>query len=306
MKLLINALFFLTFALVLHLALAALRLEQAGAAAAGDGGAAVLSVEASPASIAALVETWDAVPEVTDTALTAPATPEMTPPAPPRPADLPRPETAALMPAAMPPAMPQAPTMPDRQFDAPPPPEQPRPEPKPEPKPAPQPEAKPEPRSEPRPAPRPEPRPDSRPERKAEPKPAKPPAPAQSSLGARAERAAGSGGSPQAGEAGSARHASAATARQQSQQVQWGAAIRARIERRKRAPRGGGSGTVMLSVSVAPSGQLLAVSIQKSSGNALLDRAALAAVQAAGRFAAAPQGLSQQRYTFTLPIRFTG
>lgn len=279
MKRLINTLFFLSFALVIHLVLAALRQAEDGASAAGDGGESVMSVEASTASIAALVAAWETVPEVSDAVLEAPQVLPPQAPAlsqPPRPEPAPRPQLAALLP----PTMPQPPAPRETPLaspaPAPPPPEQ-----------RPDPEAKPEPK--PKPAPRP-----------------KPPAPAQSNVSSAQERAAGQGGGTQAGEAQSARDASTSKARQQSLQAQWGASIRARIDRRKRAPRGGGSGTVVLSVSVAPSGALLAVSVRKSSGDGRLDQAALTAAQAAGRFAKAPKELTQPRYTFSLPVRFTG
>lgn len=283
MKRLINTLFFLSFALVIHLVLAALRQAEDGASAAGDGGESVMSVEASTASIAALVAAWETVPEVSDAVLEAPQVLPPQAPAlsqPPRPEPAPRPQLAALLP----PTMPQPPAPRETPLASP----APAPPPRPEQRPAPEAtEAKPEPKPEP--APRP-----------------KPPAPAQSNVSSAQERAAGQGGGTQAGEAQSARDASTSKARQQSLQAQWGASIRARIDRRKRAPRGGGSGTVVLSVSVAPSGALLAVSVRKSSGDGRLDQAALTAAQAAGRFAKAPKELTQPRYTFSLPVRFTG
>ncbi|WP_417679342.1 TonB family protein [Pseudodonghicola sp.] len=277
MRLLINATVFLAAALTAHLAVAALHLPQEGAASAGDGGEAVMSAEASSADIAAMVEDWERPPEVAaDLDLTAPKPPQMTAPEPPALAALPRPERPAR--PELTPAMPAAPTPPDRIVEAPQPPEPPvqqqEPEPEPEPKVA-----------------------------KVEPKP-KAPAAAQTS--SRAERAAGTGGGVNAGDAQSSAPSTLSTSRAQSLQTRWGASIRARIERRKRVPRGGGDGTVILTVSVAPSGELLGVSIHKSSGRSELDQAALAAVQAAGRFASAPKGLSDGRYTFSLPIRFAG
>lgn len=283
MRLLINATVFLAAALTAHLAVAALRLPQEGAASAGDGGEAVMSVEASSAAIAAMVADWDRPPEVaTDLALAAPEPPQITAPEPPVLADLPRPELPAR--PELTPAMPVAPTPPDQAIKAPQPPEPPAPQQEPE--------------SEPKPE-------VAKVEPKPQPKPKAPTAP-QNSVSARAERAAGTGGGANAGDAQSSAPSTLSKSRAQSLKTQWGASIRARIERRKRAPRGGGDGTVILAVSVAPSGELLAVSIRKSSGRSELDQAALAAVQAAGRFATAPKGLNDALYTFSLPIRFTG
>ena len=86
----------------------------------------------------------------------------------------------------------------------------------------------------------------------------------------------------------------------------WGASIRARIEKRKRYPMAadGASGTVTVRLTVTRSGALADLSIAASSGNAALDEAALKAVRAAGRFPAAPEGLSQGSTSFTLPMRF--
>jgi protein TonB len=91
-------------------------------------------------------------------------------------------------------------------------------------------------------------------------------------------------------------------------EARWGAQVRARVERAKRAPRSarGVTGRVVLVLSVARDGRLAGVSVRTSSGHAALDDAALRAVRAAGRFPAAPAGLSQPTYNFSLPISFSG
>ncbi len=92
--------------------------------------------------------------------------------------------------------------------------------------------------------------------------------------------------------------------RQQSLLKSWGGSIRARIQRAQTS--GNGKGSVTLALTVSNTGALLGVSIAKSSGNPALDQAALAAVQAAGRFKPAPDGLDAASYDFTLPITFKG
>ncbi|MDK3019820.1 energy transducer TonB family protein [Pseudodonghicola flavimaris] len=289
MRVLINAAFFLGFAVVLHLALAAMRFSEGGAASAGSGGEALMSAEASSASIAMMVQEWEQAPAVSDTVAPAPAPPQMTPPDAPQVASLPRPEAPAR--PELTPAMPLPPMPRDRALE---PPESPAP-PVVEQPPAPE-----------TPEQTREPQPDiARVPPKARPAP-KPPAASVNSASSSARKAAGSGGGANAGEARSQQASTLSRSRSKSLQAQWGATIRARIERRKRAPRNGGSGTVVLTVSVAPSGQLLGVSVLRSSGQAGLDQAALRAVQAAGRFAAAPKDLSAPRYTFSLPITFAG
>ena len=83
---------------------------------------------------------------------------------------------------------------------------------------------------------------------------------------------------------------------------QWGARIQARVERSR--PRVRAQGTVTLTLRVDRSGQLLALGVSRGSGDTALDQAALQAVRQAGRFPAAPAGLTNAHYTFNLPIRF--
>lgn len=81
----------------------------------------------------------------------------------------------------------------------------------------------------------------------------------------------------------------------------WGTQIRARIARR--APRGEGRGTAVVTITVSGSGALLGVSLAKSSGNPRIDKLALASVRQAGRFPAAPGKLGVGQHAFRLPIR---
>lgn len=142
----------------------------------------------------------------------------------------------------------------------------------------------------PPPAPEPEPAPE----------PAPPPADSQA-----AQTAAGQGGTDAAGDDGAATAATVAEGASQDLRAEWGAGIRARIERRKAYPRdaAGAEGTVTLRLTVAADGRLRAVSVLQSSGHAALDAAALRAVERAGRFPPAPRGV-QGEATFTLPVSF--
>ena len=86
--------------------------------------------------------------------------------------------------------------------------------------------------------------------------------------------------------------------------AQWGGKIRSSIERRKRYPAGTRArGTVTLSIAVHNSGAVAGIAVQRSSGVAQIDRAAVAAVKAA-RLPAAPAGVTAGRYNFTLPMKF--
>lgn len=262
---------------VIHVALFT-SAPQSGAKASGAGGEALVSIQAAPETVADMVEAWERPPQpVAELDLQAEAPlPQARAPSLPTFELAQAPRAAALVALADPdrPEAPQADTAPP-----PPPPPPPKPEPKPEPK--------------PQPKPRPEPQPDPPQAQKA----------AQTSAGRAEQKAAGSGGGAQAGQAGGAQAATADAGRQAKLQNVWGAKIRARVARR--TPRGKGTGTVLVHLTVARSGQLLGSRIARSSGNAALDQAALAAVKRAGRFPPAPKQLALSQMSFSLPIRFS-
>lgn len=143
-------------------------------------------------------------------------------------------------------------------------------------------------------------RPEARPSRRTEQR-SSPSAPAHA---APRQTAAGSGQNQVSGNDGAA----AATTQRQSPNpalmAQWGNSIRSAVERRKKYPAGTRNrGTVTLSIAVSSTGALSSVAVQASSGDAMLDQAALSAVRRA-RFAAAPRGLSSGVHRFSLPITF--
>ncbi|MBK5926190.1 hypothetical protein CCR87_02285 [Rhodobaculum claviforme] len=82
----------------------------------------------------------------------------------------------------------------------------------------------------------------------------------------------------------------------------WGGRIRAQIQRA--AARAPGRGTVTLALSVGRDGTLRGAEVAVASGNPALDRAALAAVRAAGRFPPAPASVTGAVHRFALPLRF--
>ena len=138
--------------------------------------------------------------------------------------------------------------------------------------------------------------------------PPRPEAPARASPAASAPQAArvasgqGGGATQGAAQAVTAAPAALSASQRQSLMAQWGGQIRARIERAR--PRINGSGQVLLALQVARGGQLTGLSVARSSGDPALDEAALSAVRRAGRFPAAPDGLTDAAYAFSLPIRF--
>ncbi len=283
-----------------------------GAQGAGDGGTDVATLAAVP-EWTALAESWDRAPEVetegtTLAALTepplAPIAPETDPvELPARPVldqpDLP-PEAPVLADApvsipAQPAALPGLPVLPapspapvpERTAALAPPPLPPR---------APSPDTRP---ATPRAsdlavtrAPRPPQRPE-RVERASAPatEPARP-----------ARQAAGSGAAEVGGNRGQAPAATLSAGQRNSLMAGWGAEIRARIDRAR--PRVAGRGVVTLALRVGRDGRLAGVSVAGSSGNPDLDRAAVRAVEGAGRFPAAPAQLTESAYGFTLPVRF--
>lgn len=116
-----------------------------------------------------------------------------------------------------------------------------------------------------------------------------------------ARKAAGQGGKAAKGKNGTEENASANAAKTASLARKWGSRIHARIS--QRAPKGAGKGKAVVAVTVARSGQVLSVSLSRSSGNATLDRLAVRAVKQAGRMPAAPKGFEAPRHTFHIPIR---
>ncbi|MBM7067084.1 energy transducer TonB [Actibacterium sp. 188UL27-1] len=117
-------------------------------------------------------------------------------------------------------------------------------------------------------------------------------------------QAAGQGSGARAG-ADRSGTASLSRAERRNLMAQWGSQIRTRIDRRKsRAVRARGSVTV--NIVVAVNGQLAGVSVARSSGDRTLDRAAMQAVQRAGRFPKAPSGIRGRSHSFNLAIRFDG
>ncbi len=281
----------LVLALAIHLALF-LRFDSiGGSVAAGDGGDALVSLEASDAQIAALVAEWERPPEpVTEVPEPTPLPVPLTPPAAPLPA------TVVQVP------LPDLPSRLDLVELAPPPPPEPLPEPVAEPEPVPEPQVEPEPAvAEVPPATRPQPRPERR---RRQPEPAsQPQRQGPSSTAVAEQRAAGSGGGAHAGDAG---QAAAATwgANVQDALAGWGAAVRARVERRASVPPSarGARGTVWIQIRVGRNGGLLAATITRSSGNPVLDAAALQAVHAVRGLPAAPVELTEPSYAMAFPI----
>ncbi|MGY9045712.1 MAG: TonB family protein [Rhodobacterales bacterium] len=261
------------------------------AASAGVGGEDLVTMEASSASVETMVEEWLKPPDVSEPADMPEITqevPDMTPPTMTAPRDASKRPTAPAM------SLPQAPSLPDAALaELPPPP--------------PEPES-----SEPEIAPESSERPQLRPERPVQQQPE--PAPrkeiaktaSKASADSAGQRAAGTGGGAQAGQARSGQSATSSAAEQNSLKASWGAAIRTRVERRKRYPSRAGraSGTVELWLKVTSSGALAGVGVSRSSGNSLLDQAAVSAVQNAS-MPAAPRGLTPGTHAFSLPIRFS-
>ncbi len=134
------------------------------------------------------------------------------------------------------------------------------------------------------------------------PKP-KPPAPPPQP----ARKAAGTDNAPVAGIIRSKPSTATLSAGQRNAlQAKWGGQIKRKVLRRKSYPRGtSATGTARVRIIVSRSGQLAGLSLSKSSGNTALDKAALRAVQRAGRFPKAPKGLTKSSYGFTLSLTFS-
>ena len=258
-------------AVALHVAAFA-TMPPAGAESQGAGGEALVSLAGASQQIAAMVQEWDAPPDVT-------AEVQDTPPPPAPQADA-LPEVPATDNQLAAPVLPPSLDMPEDVAETP----------------AIDTDTAPPPSAQ---AVTSSQRPETRPERAPAPQPQNQPARAE-------QRAAGSGGGGQAGQSSSANASTLSPGRAAELQAVWGAQIRSRIERRKRYPRGArGSGAVMVALTVSRSGQLVSVNLRQSSGTPAFDQAALSAVSSAGRFPAAPDGLGQASYAFTLQLNFS-
>lgn len=304
MRRLAEVLAFTALAIGAHLVALSLRASDTGLVASGEGGEALMSLQASTASIEELVEQWEKPPQ-TATPRTPPKlvqpkadAPTLEQPATPDAPSLPAlPKVAGL-------AMPQPEALPDTDATAPPsPPVPPTPEPEPE-------------QDEPENIEQAQPeiadiRPQARPERPKQPARKAPREKnrkqKKNSAASAGQRASGQGGGQQAGLGSTSAAATLSKGQRQTLMSQWGAQVRARIERRKKYPRAarGVSGTVRLRVAVGSNGALQSVSIAQSSGNAHIDQASLRAVQSARKFPAAPKGLAKPVYSFTLPMSFS-
>jgi len=278
----------------------------------GDGGADLVTLAAAPPALAALAEAWTAAPEAQT------ETPDLSPVAPVKRATLPAPDTrprssvtpiALAPPAADTDAQPspvpfRAPALPDRlaalaetapaasaergpfpepperiasltapvatDLDAPPQPDRPE-------------DMARRVEESPRPLARPA-------------APAEPPRAAQRASGPASGSAAGAGGH---------QAPTLSAERAGALRAEWGGHILARVNRVHSYPHGTrASGRAMVELVVARDGRLLSARLMQSAGDAVLDRAALAAVHRAGRFPAAPKGLTRASYSFTLPLRF--
>ena len=244
----------------------------------GAGGQSIVTIEASNAQLASLVEAWQRPVDVLR------HSPELArPEAEPQQAAMPRTNPAADTPpdraqAALP-EVAAAPDLPQVDVSR-------------------SPEGNPA-----RPEIPPETRPVARPALKSDAETA-PPKPRAASTARPKETARGQAGGA-AGAAEQPREApSLSTAAQQSLMAEWGGQIRARIERQKRYPRGTrATGTAHLTLTVSSAGALISVALRQSSGDPLLDRAALAAVRNA-RLPAKPRALPGDSHRFNLPVTF--
>jgi protein TonB len=117
--------------------------------------------------------------------------------------------------------------------------------------------------------------------------------------------AAGSGAQAQQGQGGQTAVASAPSRQTKALMAQWGGAINAKIQRNMIYPAGStAQGTAKLALTITPDGRLAGLSLQSSTGDATLDRAALHAAKRAGRFARAPMGLTDAQYRFAISLTF--
>jgi periplasmic protein TonB len=272
---------FLLVALSVHVAVFARFSPDGAGESAGDAGAALISITASDSALSSLVKQWDQAPVPDD-----------------GPGDFAQFDPSAVSVAQTPPDM----AVPDLQLAS----KQP---PRPEPMAAlTQPAVADTPIASQPPAPPPPVKPETKPAAKPVFKPATKPA-AGSAAASPSQAARGAGNAGAAGTAQKQLVVSQEPGRNRSRMVAWGAEIRARIERKKRYPVAAQSrgqvGVVRVALSVRRSGVLQQVRIVGSSGQKLLDRAALRAVRDAAPFPRSPKEIFGKVFKFTLAVRFS-
>lgn len=273
MKALLEATSFGLLAVALHAAALLISDRAGGSQSGGAGGTALISLSGSSPQVAETLSKWETPPPASQTITALP--PPNTADAPPVPA-MPQAPTATALAKSDPsnlaaPALPSGPSVDTATFTPPP---------------------------APSPSPKTKAAPEKTPLTKAT-------TAATPSAAAASQKAAGSGGASQAGTATTSAIATLSPARKATLTSQWGARIRAKIERQKRFPRGAqGDGRVIIRLTLSREGQLIQSGIARSSGVAAFDKAALRAVSSVRRFPTAPQGLTRESYSFDVPISF--
>ncbi|MFY0681428.1 MAG: TonB family protein [Thalassovita sp.] len=298
---------FAAVAIAIHLAFVVVAPPE-GQEAGGVGGEALTSIAGAAPTLVELVQTWERPPEIATatplaTAYTQPVLAQH-----PTGAMMSRPQAARAV-VRLNAVQAQTPNEVVIRTTA-----APRPEPESAPKAEPEPQPKPKPvvPTPPKPAPKPTPVDPVQPVKKnPPPTKAKPTPDAQKATietaGRAAQKSAGTGGRAQAGQSSQAQHASLSKGEIQRLVAKWGAKIRTRIDRRKRAVKGlKTDATVVVLLHLDRSGRLLSHRVTKSSGQPSVDASALAAVQRAGKFAKAPKELPGTNYKISVAIKFKG
>lgn len=304
MRILLEGSIFLGFALAVHLAVWPAAPET-GAEGGGQGGDALLSVQASSASIMGLVAKWESPPEVTmvpEDAFSEPRDVAMM--APDLPATL-KTQTAptSIQPPKPPVMQPDVPALPGYQPQPPAPPQTPGPDANAHTTPL---TANIRPMARPKGPSEQQRNPKLESARKTDNNPKEVPDKmaqnaSSDSAASTARKAQGTGETSARGRGGQAQVATLSRSQRQSLIVQWGGQIRARIARR--APQGAGRGTAVVTITVSGDGVLLGVSLAQSSGNPRIDKLAIAAVRNTRQFPAAPARLGIKSHRFKLPVK---
>ena len=149
------------------------------------------------------------------------------------------------------------------------------------------------------------------PQRPQPPKPTPPERPpAQAAAAQPSTTARGSGGGRSAGQSGKAVESTSSQGNQASLIATWSGQIQRQLQRKLVYPRKararGMTGRTVVAIKVNSTGAILSVSVQQSSGETMLDRAALETFSRVGRLPNAPEGLAAGSYNFRIPVVFSG
>lgn len=121
----------------------------------------------------------------------------------------------------------------------------------------------------------------------------------------RAERTTAPAAQERQAETAAAPQAGASAAATAARQASWRGSLMAHLNRYKRFPSGATPGTVQVAFRIDRAGRVLSASLVRGSGDAELDREAIAMINRASPVPAPPEGMGGSVLALAVPVRFS-